>query len=179
MNTTPIPVTVTAGIVAVSGTNSEVRKAPDVPEANPLFFSHSGAGTRTVLTDANPASVAVVQSESRWRDYVVHRLAQLRRGEGDFTGLTQPSDRVIARARAIADVLFQDDTPTPSVVPSEDGNVSFVWRKAGWKVEIEVGSKEVSVWARERSSGTLLSGSLGELRTEVSDLLSILASRPT
>jgi hypothetical protein len=111
------------------------------------------------------------KSGSRWHDYVSRRLAQLRCGEGDFTGLQQPTAGVIDRAQNVAAELFQAQTATPSVVPSEDGEVLFVWRRAGWDLEIAVGADDVTVWAYERSSGDVWSGSLIELRHRLVALL--------
>lgn len=178
-----LPRAVLSGALALSGTNTQVRDLvlPQPLDANSIAsgFGPGGApfsaavGTRVIPSPwATP--VDAVQTESRWRDYVMQRLAQLWRGEGDFTGLSRPSEYVIRRARDLCLDLFRDQTPTPSVVPSEDGEVLFIWHKAGWKVEIEVGPEEVLIWAHG-SSGATLSGSLAEWRKQVLSILDLLA----
>jgi hypothetical protein len=140
--------------------------------------SSSTVGTRLLSSQRSLAPVEPVQAKSRWRGYVTARLAKLSRGEGDFTGLMQPSEEVVERARILAASLFSHNTPTPSVVPGEDGEVLFIWRKSGWEIEIEVGDEGVSVWAHELPSGVTYSGSLGELRPTVSALLADLDRQP-
>jgi hypothetical protein len=119
--------------------------------------------------------ITLTKSDSRWHRYVAQRLEALRKGEGDFTGLRPPRELVISRAWNFAATAFRSDTPTPSVVPTEDGGILFVWRKAGWELEIEIGAAEDTVWARNRDSGVTLRGSLGEMRVGVSTLLAFLA----
>ena len=72
--------------------------------------------------------------------------------------------------------LFRANTPTPSVVPSEDSGVQFVWHKAGWDLELEIGSDGEYVWARNRVSGETWHGALTSLLPRVSELLNLLAS---
>lgn len=103
--------------------------------------------------------------------YAAERLAQLERGEGDFTDLQRPAPEVIRRARDVAARLLQPGTPTPSVVPSELGEVLFVWHKAGWTVDVEVGAEETSVVAYAHRSGTMWGGPVDELWPKVSEVL--------
>lgn len=110
-----------------------------------------------------------------WSKHVNQRLAELRSGTHDFTGLRVPSEQAIARAQVLAVSNFHFDTPTPSVLPSEEGDILFLWHKAGWDVEIHVGPRETAIWAHERRTGIELSGSFDEHRAEFSALLDILA----
>jgi hypothetical protein len=119
--------------------------------------------------------VTLTKSDSRWHKYVVRRLEALRHGQGDFTGLRIPEEMVVDRAWNFATQAFRSDTPTPSVVPTEDGDILFVWRKAGWELEVTIGAAEDTVWARNRDSGVTTRGSLGELQATVSSLLAFLA----
>src|SRR5574342_1364560 len=113
---------------------------------------------------------------SRWAGYVSRRLNELSKAGGDFTGLVRPPNDVIMRAHGVAADLLAAETPTPSVVPSEHGEVLFVWHWAGWTLEIEVGQEDVSVWAFDRASGAMWSGPLAKLRSEVLALLLSMAA---
>jgi hypothetical protein len=168
--------------IALSGTNLVTLEKPERLRDETISRSTTGlmqlgslvSGSSAVLTVPKVPSISA-QLGSRWTDYVSRRLAQLRRGEGDFTGLMRPTNDVIERARSVSASLFQHDTPTPSVVPSEDGEVRFFWHKAGWMLEIIVGLEDVSIWAHQPSSGEDWSGSLAEFRPQVSGLLELLA----
>ena len=106
----------------------------------------------------------------RWYQYVTERLNQLERGEGDFTGLKRPSKEIVDVARTFANSFFTYYTPTPSVVPDEDGNVVFVWHKSGRKLEIIVGLEDVTVWVFEVGSKVMKSGTFAELWPTILDL---------
>jgi hypothetical protein len=108
---------------------------------------------------------------SRWHSYVETRLAELEFGVYDFTDLIQPTEAVVTRARNVVNGLLQPYVPTPSVVPSEDGAVLFVWNKAGWDLHLEVTEGESSIWARERSSGEILYGPLEDHQKRITALL--------
>jgi hypothetical protein len=90
---------------------------------------------------------------TRWGAYVEQRLGELERGEGDYTDLRQPSAVTVDNARRVAARVFRDTTPTPSVVPTAEGGIDFVWRKNGYDVELTVTEAGAEFWARERSSG--------------------------
>jgi hypothetical protein len=113
---------------------------------------------------------------ARWNRHVVQRLEELRIGAFDFTGLQVPPENVVDRAWIIASSYFHSDTPPPSVLPSDEGEVLFIWHKSGWDIQINVGSEETVVWAYDRSTGTELSGSLASQLKEFSGLLNILGS---
>ena len=90
---------------------------------------------------------------TRWGAYVEQRLGELERGEGDYTGLRKPSAGTVAYAREVAAETFRDGTPTPSVVPTAEGGIDFVWRKNGYDVEICITETEADIWARQRVTG--------------------------
>lgn len=124
---------------------------------------------RESLISSPPSATRI--TTSRWEAYVSKRIGELARREYDFTGLTPPTQAILEEAWNVANYLFRFDTATPSVVPSEDGSVVFVWHKAGWDMEIEVAQGVRYVWARERSSGKGFSGLLQESLESVSKLL--------
>ena len=90
---------------------------------------------------------------TRWGAYVSQRLDEMERGEGDYTELRQPSAATVANARRVAAETFRDTTPTPSVVPTADGGIDFVWHKNGYDAEICVTETEADIWARHRVTG--------------------------
>jgi hypothetical protein len=101
---------------------------------------------------------------TRWGAYVEQRLGELERGEGDYTGLQRPSAGAIMSAREVAASLFRDDTPTPSVVPTESGDVAFVWHKNGIDAELDVNETEADLWAHDRADGDMWSGAVADHR---------------
>lgn len=111
---------------------------------------------------------------ARWNRYVVQRLEELRVGAFDFTGLQVPSEQVVDQAWMIASTTFHLDTPPPSVLPSEEGEVLFIWHKSGWDIQINVGPEETTVWTHDRSSGAEFWGSLVSQQKELANLLNIL-----
>lgn len=90
---------------------------------------------------------------TRWGAYVSQRLDELERGEGDFTDLRRPSAATVAFARRMAAETFRDTTPTPSVVPTAEGGIDFVWRKNGYDAEWCITEGEAEFWAHRRSTG--------------------------
>src|SRR5690348_1617767 len=120
------------GFIALSGTNVVVHEPPNRQRSGRLGLSaaetaSAGGANRIILTSKDVSHVEAVQVESRWRDYVTGRLGQLTRGDGDFSGLTQPTVEVLEKARHVSISLFPADVPAPSVIPTEEGGVSFVW----------------------------------------------------
>lgn len=157
----------------LSGAQSPIRYERTVTD--PFIIS----GTRIAqLEKIAPITTTEFTSEIavRWSEYVTRRLTELRVGAFDFTGLRIPAGPVINAAWAIAIGSFHHDTPTPSVLPSEDGDILFVWHKAGWDIEIEVGTEGTAVWAHDRRSGREFSGSFEEHRADFVEVLRTLAS---
>jgi hypothetical protein len=105
---------------------------------------------------------------TRWGAYVEQRLGEMERGEGDYTELRQPTAATVAHARRIAAGTFRDTTPTPSVVPTADGGIDFVWHKNGYDVEITVTETEARIWAHQRETGDTWNSSLPDLDIDYS-----------
>lgn len=92
---------------------------------------------------------------TRWGAYVEQRLGELERGEGDYTELRLPSAVTVAHARKAAAEAFRDTTPTPSVVPTADGGIDFVWHKNGYDVEWCITEGDAEFWAHHRATGAM------------------------
>jgi len=173
-----------AGAVVLGGTNLQAQGPVDAFKLQ--YTSEYKSGTNDILATLTGAiSIPIsspsisdlekLKSDSRWHKYVYERIQELQNGEDDFTELPQPTSFVVDRAWQVATLILHPDTPTPSVVPSDDGNVVFVWHKARWDLEIEVGPEEVAVWAHSRNTGEMFSGTLDEHLERVSGLLDFLA----
>lgn len=135
--------------------------------SSPIIIRHIGVAESSTDTSLNVAT--------RWGNYVTRRITELLVGAHDFNGLKVPVDKTGRHAWDIALELFHPNTPAPSVLPSEDGDILFVWHKAGWDIEISVGSEESEVWAHNRHSGEEFSGSVEDFSTETSRALANLA----
>ena len=101
---------------------------------------------------------------TRWGAYVEQRLTDLENGTGDFTGLQRPSAGAIMSAREVAASVFRDGTPTPSVVPTESGDVAFIWHKNGVDAELDVNETQADLWAHDRVSGETWGGKVADHR---------------
>jgi len=169
--------------IGLSGTSALTREPVDifpvgVASSTPsisrgLFVAATELGAS--VPEMVVAAFDLSRTDSRWYRYVTRRLRELRDGEYDFTDLRVPSSQVVNQARATANSLFRPETPTPSVVPSASGDILYIWHKSGWDLEIDVGPEGATVWARDRSAGKELYGSLEERRVWVSSLLDFLA----
>lgn len=129
-----------------------------------------------------PSGVADTQSPAfagmRWARYVHSRLLEmLDQSKAADRRSSYPVPGVINRAWGEALALFPPLTATPSVVPSDEGSVVFVWHKGGWDVEIEVDHQEAMVWARNRANPRLesLDGRVADQRDRVTALLKSLS----
>lgn len=132
-------------------------------------------GIRNESSEAtNAVARTQVQTGIRWNGYVARRLQSLRVGASDFTGLKAPSAWIVDRAWAVANNYFSPTTPPPSVVPTEDGNILYVWRKYGWELDLEISSEEATVWAYHQKSGHTWAGTFGERQIEFYNLLDLL-----
>ncbi len=154
--------------------------APQIASAYQMY-SHNpllGATTHVVSPSMNTLDASTRISSSiatKWGSYVTRRITELLMGAHDFSGLQVPADKTGRRAWDLAVKLFHPNTPVPSVLPSENGEILFVWHKAGWDIEITVGSEETEVWAHNRRSGEEFSGSVEEFLPETGRTLADLA----
>jgi len=141
-----------------------------VSNPNRIF---ADSATREIVLDTGIvlAVQEVARSSSRWYRYVTRRLAELSSGKFSRSGMPLPPNSACAHALQVAEGLFDANTPTPSVVPSESGTVLFVWRSGPLDLEIEVGPEETAVWAYDRPHGEVWSGQLEDRRANVSELL--------
>jgi hypothetical protein len=130
------------------------------------------AGALQAMSEVTRVSLVDVP---RWAGYVRERLTDLRLAAYDFTGLQVPAEWLVDRAWLVANSYLSPATIPPSIVPSSEGNVLFIWHKAGWDVEIEISPEGTSAWAYNQRSGEEWSGSLDERQTELKELLGVLS----
>lgn len=174
-----------AGAAAlVIGTN--VVPSPTAAQDFPAY-SYVQTGTSSPFAIATDTLIARIDDQLssraeafnvkivRWNKHVVQRLEELRAGVFDFTGLQVPQEQVVDQAWNIASNNFYSNTPPPSVLPSDEGEILFIWHKSGWDVQITVGSEETTIWAYDRNSGNEFSGSLASRQREFANLLDILS----
>jgi hypothetical protein len=170
--TVALGLTATSGVQAIEPYTAQV--AAPVPSQVQGPFA-TATDVRASAKDFAAYDVDFSRSDSRWYRYVSKRLRELGNGEHDFTGFQVPTAAVVDYARVVASRVFKPEIPTPSVVPSEDGSVLFIWHKSGWDLEIDVGGEGAAVWARDRYAGREWYGSLEELQEMVVSLLGFLA----
>jgi hypothetical protein len=181
------PVTQSVAAILIVGTNLLPLSAYDITHNRSLPSYErlvqdpiATATSRTVQStqdEPRDATRILVNPGTRWNRYVIGRLAALRAGSDNHSDLMAPTPWIVDRAWEVAKRYFPPATPPPSVVPSEDGDIVFIWHKAGWELQIEVGSEGAAVWAYERHSGIMWSGSLEERQQELRNLLGLLARR--
>lgn len=108
----------------------------------------------------------------RWLGHIVDRLNSIA-SSPDVDGVDPAA---IGRVLKVLWGLLRVDTPTPSVVPCENGGIQCVWHKAGWDLELDIFADETTVWAREREGNLSWSGSLGDYREDTELVLKTLAA---
>jgi hypothetical protein len=65
----------------------------------------------------------------------------------------KPPEATIRRAWVLIDTLFDKNTPSPAVVPSEDAGVEIAWHTRGWDLVISILEEGDWIWARNRTIG--------------------------
>lgn len=107
----------------------------------------------------------------RWLPYVLRRLnaLALKLDEPGPDDLGLPDPLALERSLSELQSLLTDDTPSPSVVPTAEAGVQFVWHKGGWDLEVEVLQSETLAWGRNRESGARWAGPLADVRQQVQE----------
>ncbi len=103
------------------------------------------------------ATIRRIEPTSRWFSYVERRMRELADDEEGIDGYPARDQPVISDAWLNAAQLFGPNTPTPSVVPTVQGGIEFVWHKTGWDLELAVDPGDTTVWrvtARRVRPGT-------------------------
>lgn len=140
------------------------------PTVIPTYVAYIQGSASNELPDGTP----------RWFSYVSRRLEHLQHypqpGLADDAAYPKPPAETIQTAWLIAHGLFDASTPTPSVVPAEDGGVEFAWHKNGWDLVISVLLEETLVWARNRSAGENWVSPLSKSFEKVQTVLASLTS---
>jgi hypothetical protein len=122
-----------------------------------------------VARDIDVGTRSTEQQASRWGNYVARRLNEMRNAPSRRD--VYPDENILRRAWRVATTTFEDDTMTPSVVPSSQGGLVFVWHKHGWDAELEIELGEVSVFAYNRRTRETWHGALDDLREQFLELL--------
>lgn len=140
-------------------------------------FSPPAAGPRransSTFESISPKRVTVriypERSMPIWLNYVLRRLNDLSRRLEAPTPEPAPLPDPTALERALDELrsVLSDDAPTPSVVPTVDAGVQFVWHSGGWDIEIEVLPLHTEVWARNQSRGERWTGPLDQVRSQL------------
>ena len=125
----------------------------------------------SVLTSPPPKNFRLHEGgNSPWLQYVVGRLNEIAHSQhGDYSSVALASIRAAA-------VFFPENAPTPSVVPSEDDCIQFVWHRGGYDIEFEVGHGDLSVWISNRETGASRSGNSEEDHLMLRNLLQTLGN---
>jgi hypothetical protein len=102
--------------------------------------------------------------QGRWGPYVLRRLDELEAGDGrELWEGPWPGPETVQAARRLAAQTFPLGVPAPSVVPTDEGRVAFIWPKAGWWVEVEVSADGGEYWAFQAGQhGATIEGNLPE-----------------
>ena len=108
-------------------------------------------------------------SNPRWQPYVSARFRAL----AEFSGQEgYPSLEMLTGALRRIETLLHPTTPTPSVIPGEDGTVELIWQRLGRDLQIVLGDEEGDwFWTRDRETQALEEGPLEDLRDVLRDLL--------
>ena len=156
------------------------------PEAlTPAIFRSCGSGGSSTQLIPIPLAQMISsvirttqtgQGATRWGEYVYSRLSRLRSGIDREDNETYPDSATVDRAHMLVENLFEQDTPTPSVVPGESGEVVFVWHKRGLDVAIEVSRNETTFWAYSQDRNWSKYGSLEDVLHVASQVLHYLSS---
>lgn len=147
------------------------------------LFCDQGISTQLKVPDDAPwvellTGVRTESELSRWGAYVEERLDQIESGLDRDGAPTYPEPATVKQARLFADSMFGPRTPTPSVVPSEEGAISFVWHKGGFDLDIEVSDSEVYVCVYHRASGSSFFGSSRQHLVAALGVLESLSNLP-
>lgn len=111
----------------------------------------------------------------RWTEYVYGRLDRLKSDADKEGNKSYPNSATVDLARRLAETLFDQNTPTPSVVPGESGGDCLCSAQGDIDVEIEVGSEETTLWAFAQKQGWSANGLLRDKSPLAKSILRYLA----
>lgn len=115
----------------------------------------------------------------RWLTYVIDRLEELNRLLVEPQGeIPVPYPEALGRAFGELTRFMGAYSPTPSVIPTADGSVQYVWHKGGWDVEVEVTTRQTYVWARRRDGQQGWDGNLDDRVRDLQELMTELGDPP-
>ena len=138
------------------------------------IFGWTTTPSLTIVHDRSSVerNARVTSDAAPWVDYVIRRLDTLAVEEGG------PRLELINRARGWILTHLPPSASAPSVLPSEDGGVDFVWHQRGWNIEITAEpDNQWSVWSWNRHTDEEFAGALEEHCDEVLDLIRLVSRR--
>lgn len=144
----------TVGSSALTDTELRLAAAPLLrrgetltdPPVKDIKVSLPGATWRVQLVGNDPVWFYEVLGS-------IKRLAKLPTDWDSYGANTIQSDAA-ARGLLLLYSIMEDDSPTPSVVPTSSGGVQFEWHCRGVDLEVEIDPNEKPVaWYHELASG--------------------------
>jgi hypothetical protein len=161
------------GLVSRSASNTSDGHTIRVPHFQTVFEPSAAKAF------PDPKSNDVADGTPRWFNYVNRRLSEFENyaepALDDDDAYPRPPSSTILEAWKVAHGLFDAATPTPSVVPAEEGGVEFAWHKYSWDLVISVLTEETSVWVRNRVGGENWCFPLSERSDKVREVLKELS----
>jgi len=142
----------------------------------PKRSAHEISVPRQRSADRVKVRVMPKHQAPRWLPYVIQRLNDLGSlADNSSEEMIALGPDILARALVELGRFMTPETPTPSLVPTHEGYLQFVWHKAGWDIEVDVGPNETEVWASKRDGSVGWQGSLHEREAELTSILASLA----
>jgi hypothetical protein len=162
----PIPSTKMGADTAVDGTRysepTDVRLSDSTSTKDVVISDAFASGTATFHELTEPRQITfggvgrvdnthALSASAGWFNYFherLHHLGQCVNAPG------YPRLELVNEVWSSAPVLLAPATPTPSVVPAENGGIDLIWHRGGWDIVIEFRENEHAwLWAKERASG--------------------------
>lgn len=142
------------------------------------------ASQSSVFERLLPRAVRVLVLRERevpgWLPYVLRRLNDLasRYCDEPTEGCLLAHPDALERSLHVLGELLPDTAPAPSVVPTLDGGIQFVWHRGGWDLEIEVLVNRTETWGRNRETGERFAGAPEQARSALEQAFRQIEASP-